>query len=895
MAHSPTFRSRTRLRGIIIGLATVPLLATSLTLPSSAGATTNDSTQQINSQSDSQMGPVELLGAATETVRYWKYPDGRVSTEIWPRPVRVKKSGTWAWIDTTLVKQDGVVKPRVIKGELSLPGDRADAATTFTPAPGQSIELSWPTPLPAPRLEGNRATYPDAAGRGADLVVTALATGFRYDVVLRDRPSKELELEIPVRGEGVKVRKSTDGRLRVADKDNRDVALAAKPLLRGNGSIKNHSEKTGSVDTSVVTADGQQIVRLKPDQAFLADRATSYPVTIQAAFSLTPTADADVWSVGPDDSNGDGAFLKAGTESDGSKSRAYLKFDMSPLVGQQISNVTLSLLNIGGPSCGTAVGAGIQVRRVTGIWSPSTVTWSNQPGNTTENAVTNRNSIGGSCEPAAMNWDITAMARQWATDAGNYGVVLMSPTEQASANYRIFPSSEDADFNDPPKIIASFDPVGQPTTLYPAGPDGVEVISAPANWRTGHLQMAEAQAHALSNAYDRVETNGSALADPYVDMVSGQIIVPAATADGHAIGSAPLAGTAYLGLGGVDWTLPGEYTGDDSDEDAEGIAGPSEDYTFTPRISDVTNSYTTLSTITQEVVTLDTTQLPGADAIVAAGAWPERNQVLITANAVSSEMRQALAQRYGTNSIVIWLNPDATRLATHDTRNSDNDDYVNGGGRFVSNAGFQCTMGFAWNQGGERRIITAGHCLPDDGTLGSIPYGLRLVSTWKDGTGSVKLPGKSTTHGDSALVSMLNPKKPTASIFVGSATSASKRPVRRSWTRRAVPGDLYCVGGATSGQICNYEVGITEQSWPLNNPDGSFAGTINKGQKGSRLGSCSTGGDSGGPVYTIEPDGYVIAKGIYSGGKSVGPLCETIFTDIDDVRRAYGGDVMKRR
>ncbi|MFC7584876.1 hypothetical protein ACFQYP_14880 [Nonomuraea antimicrobica] len=55
------------------------------------------------------------------------------------------------------------------------------------------------------------------------------------------------------------------------------------------------------------------------------------------------------------------------------------------------------------------------------------------------------------------------------------------------------------------------------------------------------------------------------------------------------------------------------------------------------------------------------------------------------------------------------------------------------------------------------------------------------------------------------------------------------------------------------------------------------------------------GGDSGGPVYTIEPDGYVIAKGIYSGGKSVGPLCETIFTDIDDVRRAYGGDVMKRR
>lgn len=195
MAHSRTFRDsiRTRLRSIIIGLTAVPLLATPLVLPPSASATTNNSTQQINSQADAQVGPVELLGAATETVRYWQYPDGRVSTEIWPRPVRVKKSGTWAWIDTTLVKQDGVIKPRVIKGELSLPGDRADTPTTFTPTPGQSIELTWPTPLPAPRLEGNRATYSDAAGRGADLVVTALATGFRYDVVLRDRPSKALE------------------------------------------------------------------------------------------------------------------------------------------------------------------------------------------------------------------------------------------------------------------------------------------------------------------------------------------------------------------------------------------------------------------------------------------------------------------------------------------------------------------------------------------------------------------------------------------------------------------------------------------------------------------------------------------------------------------------------
>lgn len=52
------------------------------------------------------------------------------------------------------------------------------------------------------------------------------------------------------------------------------------------------------------------------------------------------------------------------------------------------------------------------------------MTWSEQPTNTTENAVTNRSSVGGSCAPTPMTWDITTIAKQWATDVGNYGLVL---------------------------------------------------------------------------------------------------------------------------------------------------------------------------------------------------------------------------------------------------------------------------------------------------------------------------------------------------------------------------------------------------------------------------------------------------------------------------------------
>jgi hypothetical protein len=526
----------------------------------------------------------------------------------------VKKNAAWAWIDPTLSEQGGVVKPKVIKGDLALSGGGDAAITSYASDEGRSLSLNWPTTLPKPTLNGSRATYPNAAGPGADLVVTALATGFRYDVVLRTRPAKDLELNIPFQGKGLSLHETSDGVLRVADASGLNVAVNSPPTLRSAKDVQKPAARAGAVETSVEGSGAQQVLQLKPAPDFLADPSTRYPVTLQSAFSMTTASDADVWSALPDFPNGSGLTLMAGTDSDGTKSRAYLKFDTSPLVGHQISNVTLSLLNIDGPSCGSQVSDGIQVRRVTSRWSPATVTWSEQPTNTTENAVTNRSSVGGSCAPTPMTWDITAMAKQWAADVGNYGLVLMSPTERSVRNHRVYPSSEDSDFNDPPKLTATFSPVGGPVVVSPAGPDGVEVIQAPSNWGHDAVQMAEPQAHALSAAFDRVVANADKLADPYVDMVSGQVIVPAATAEGRPIGSGTLSGTAYLGYGETDWTIPGDYT----DEDGEGPPGPTEPYNFTPQVPDVTASYGRHVTIIREVLRLTSAQLPGADAIISA-------------------------------------------------------------------------------------------------------------------------------------------------------------------------------------------------------------------------------------------------------------------------------------
>jgi hypothetical protein len=729
--------------------------------------------------------------------------------------------------------------------------------------------------------------------------VTALPTGFRYDVVLRERPTEPLEIKIPVRGEKLTLREDTDGRLRLIDKGNSNLAVSAQPLMRSTETSKGRSAETGTVDTTVVTADGKQTLLLKPDQAFLTDTDTTYPVTLQSAVAITATADADVWSLTPDDPNGSGAFLKAGTESDGSKSRSYLKFNAAPFVGQQISNVTLSLFNIDGPSCGSTVGDGIQVRRVTSWWDPATVSWAQQPTNTTENAVINRNSVGGSCDPAPMSWDITPIARQWAEDVGNYGLVLMSPTERASANYRVFPSSENADFDDPPKLTATFTPIGDATTLYPAGSDGVEVIQAPANWGSDAPQMAEPQAHALSSAIDRAEANADALANPYVDMVSGQVVAPAATVDGHTIASAPLTGTAYLDLGSTDWTIPGEYTDGDTDEDSEGVMGPGEAYAFTPQVPDTSISYSRQTSIAREIMNQNSAQLPGADNVVAARIWAERGQVLVTANAVTPELRLALAQRYGTNAVVIRLDTNASKLqlkAGTDSRQNDNDDFINGGSHYSADSTPGCTMAFAWKIPAGKRLVTAGHCMPtayssvrvtNDGTR---YYGQRVLTNYEYGKGTVPLPGQNKWLGDIALVSTNSPVSPTASIFIGNETSRSKKPVKSSWSRRSIKNDLYCMGGAETGQHCNWKV-QDPNTWAKT--DG---GTTQNIVIGTRSSECAQGGDSGGPVYTFRSDGSVVAKGVAAAGTDpVFGDCSLAFTDITTVREAFGGDVLKRK
>nr|WP_281178465.1 DNRLRE domain-containing protein [Streptosporangium amethystogenes] len=226
------------------------------------------------------------------------------------------------------------------------------------------------------------------------------------------------------------------------------------------------------IATDVVTTDGRTELVLKPDHAFLSDPATKYPVRVDPTVTLPANNDVDVnnvFNTAGNPADPTGPLLMAGTWDGNEKHRVHLRFDTASLTGTTVTDAKLSLLNMDSSGCGTTVAAGIQVRRLTSAWDENNLDWANKPTSTTEDAQINKAGFGDSCPggPTALEWPVTGIAQDWAAGAANHGLVLQSPTETNVNNYRVLTSSEDTDFDNPPKL-----------TITTTGPASTPAVSA---------------------------------------------------------------------------------------------------------------------------------------------------------------------------------------------------------------------------------------------------------------------------------------------------------------------------------------------------------------------------------------------------------------------------------
>ncbi|WP_202638761.1 DNRLRE domain-containing protein, partial [Bailinhaonella thermotolerans] len=474
---------------------TAKLNRTASWIPGKAGSAISNTPSQVETaalQRARTLGkPVEVPDLTTETSQTFANPDGKTfTTQISSGPVRVRQGNTWVPVDPTLVEQGGVLRPKAAKATMAFsPGGQTPMATMDRD--GKTFTLRWPSALPRPEVKDNVATYKDAAGPGADLVVTALGTGFRHDVVLRSKPAKPLEIRLPVETRGLTFGMSKQGGLQLTGAKGKVEASAPKPVMWDADSAQpkpGTAEDSAKLSTKVVTEGGQQVLVLTPDAEFLADPATKYPVTIDPTTTLALEGDIDVAK--SQDGYPGSVYLSAGGGW-GTTTRAYIRFGTEALAGASVSDAKLELWNFESSNCPENA-PGIQVRRVTSPWSGSEpLNWDKQPTSTTEDAVTNTKAFSqtkcASTGAGTMAWTVTGIAQDWARGAASHGLVLSAAIEGGvSGNWRYFNSGEGGTANNghPPRLTVTYtapvtNPVIDRLRITPATvTDGITVASS---------------------------------------------------------------------------------------------------------------------------------------------------------------------------------------------------------------------------------------------------------------------------------------------------------------------------------------------------------------------------------------------------------------------------------
>ncbi|WP_146104276.1 DNRLRE domain-containing protein [Nonomuraea solani] len=429
---------------------------------------------------------VEIESLHSETATYFANPDGKtLTTEFSLDPVRFKQHGAWQPVDTTLVADNGTIKPRATKAGLTLsPGGDTDLLTVKSGRDGSELKVSAPQKLPAPKLSANRAEYANAYGSGIDLVVVATPTGFRQEVVIRRRPIDALKLPIPIQlPDGLSFEETSSGKLALNDtvaKTKRSTTEIPAPMLTDASANLSMGEEghVGEVATAVEKTAAGQILVYKPDARFLADPDVTYPVTLVGA-----AVDWTQLPVGNDTFINDSAYqngfansgnyhLQAGKTGSGTvRWRTYIRFDDipadSPLRGAKVTNADLRLWNIDSNDCGESVGSGITARRITQQWDVTTLTWNNQPTVTSTGADTEYGAYKPSCDRGYMNYEwylihfVNPIAQEWANGEPNYGFQLTSGNENDHTNWRAYRSKEwvSSDDSHGPKLIIGYEPV----------------------------------------------------------------------------------------------------------------------------------------------------------------------------------------------------------------------------------------------------------------------------------------------------------------------------------------------------------------------------------------------------------------------------------------------------
>ncbi|MEU8763997.1 LamG domain-containing protein [Streptomyces sp. NPDC048659] len=177
-----------------------------------------------------------MVAERTEYTTTMANPDGTFTLTQATTPQRARAAdGTWRGVDASLERRaDGSVGPKSAVVDLSFSnGGDGDGLIRLGGDRG-SLTFDWPTPLPAPVLSGDTATYPEAFA-GVDLQLTATSEGFREVLVVKSAEAAanpQLEhIKLDVRADGLRVVPGAGGGVSALDDNGNAVFKGPAGLM----------------------------------------------------------------------------------------------------------------------------------------------------------------------------------------------------------------------------------------------------------------------------------------------------------------------------------------------------------------------------------------------------------------------------------------------------------------------------------------------------------------------------------------------------------------------------------------------------------------------------------------------------------------------------------------
>ncbi|MET8042519.1 LamG domain-containing protein [Micromonospora sp. NPDC005215] len=315
---------------------------------------------------------VEAVSGRTERSQVFVEPSGvrRLRTSVVPQRVR-KADGSWAAIATDLSRRsDGTYRPAVSMADVAFSGGGSGPLVTWR-EDGSTFTLSWPTPLPAPRIEGDTAIY-ESVLPDVNLHVMATRDGYRHTVEVKSATaahSAEVRTLRYLTGGDMRITAPGDRTLRMTSRAGRTVAVSRAatmwdssadparggevlPLLAGerSSSISDGTEPIGEPATAAEPAVTSRVaeadvsvaageLKVSTDATMMADPNLTYPLFIDPPFEKQRNKWAYSTSNGE---NNDGSAARVGKQppdeysSNGQLYRSYYGFDVNALNGKHV-------------------------------------------------------------------------------------------------------------------------------------------------------------------------------------------------------------------------------------------------------------------------------------------------------------------------------------------------------------------------------------------------------------------------------------------------------------------------------------------------------------------------------------------------------------------------------